>query len=87
MLAVTDAASEHIANLLDNRETETDAVVRLVVQDEGLTMVLDSANPDDVTYDHLGRTVLVMKPDLAEQLDGKTLQVEQSEGDARLTLN
>ena len=87
MLAVTDAASEQLANLLDSRETDVDAVVRLVLKDDRLTMVLDTANPDDLTFDHLGRTVLALQPDLARQLDGKTLEVEQSEGKTRLTLN
>jgi Fe-S cluster assembly iron-binding protein IscA len=88
MLTLTDAATEHIANLLDETDTPDDTAIRLVASEEGLAMVADNAKPEDTTFDHDGKTVLVMDQQVADALDGRTLDVaETDEGNKSLAIS
>ena len=87
MLTVTDDAKVHLANLLEHNEVPDGTAVRLVVAEQGLAMTTDSPGDQDATFDHDGRTVLVMENEIAEQLDGRTLDVEQTDDGTELKVS
>lgn len=87
MLTVTQDAKAHLANLLEHNNVPDGTAVRLVVAEQGLAMTTDSPGNEDATFDHEGRTVLVMENDIAEQLDGRTLDVEETDDGAELKVS
>jgi Fe-S cluster assembly iron-binding protein IscA len=82
MLTVTDAAGAHLAQLLDDHGLAEDVAVRFVVEEQGIAMRQDNQRPGDATFEHEGRTVLVMDSQVSELLTEDTLDIE----DAKLTL-
>lgn len=87
MLTVTDDAKAHIADLLDQNDAPEGTAVRLVPAQQGLALAPDSPTEDDTTFDHNGRTVLVIKPTIAEQLDGRTIDVAATDQGKELRLS
>jgi len=79
MLTVTPAASEHLANLIDESKGPEGLAVRLVVQEQGLALTPSEPKPDDTTFEHDGRTVLVVDPRAAEMLSERTIDIQQTE--------
>lgn len=75
MLTVTDDARAHFAKLLDGANVPDESVVRIVAQEQGLALAPDVARDGDETFDHDGKTVLVIQPELATHLEGMTLDV------------
>lgn len=75
MLTVTEGAREHVAKLLDQANVPDESVVRIVSQAEGLALMPDMARDGDETFEHAGKTVLVIQPELTQHLEGKTLDV------------
>lgn len=86
MLNVTEAAGEYLVQLLDKAEAPTDTAVRLVVEGRQLTMTLDKPNPEDATFDHEGRTVLLVDGVLSSALAERTLDVKAGEDREQLAL-
>lgn len=86
MLTVTDAAAEHLSGMLDEANAEDNMAARLVPTDQGLELALDAANPSDQTFEHGGKTVLVIDEKLGEMLAGRTLDVQTTEQGTGLTL-
>jgi Fe-S cluster assembly iron-binding protein IscA len=88
MLTVTDAASQHLAAILAQESVPDEAAIRLVHEGQSLGMQADTARPDDVTFEHDGRTILLLDPQVAELLTDETLDLEnesltlQQSGDA-----
>ncbi len=87
MLNMTDAAGEHLVVLLDNANAPDEAAVRLVMSEGGLGMRADTAKPEDVTFEHDGRTVLLASKDVADALDGRTLDAVETENGTGLTIS
>ena len=86
MLTVTPEACAHMADLLERNRITEPQTIRLVPGEQGLGLRPDAPKPGDATFDHDGRTVLTMDQGLAEQLDGRTLDVDLAEGRAQLKL-
>lgn len=87
MLSVTDAACEHFAQMLDQANAPEGTSIRLVAKEEGLGIQPDSSREGDSTYDHDGRTVLVVEERIAQGLGEHTIDVEgQTEGEPRLVI-
>jgi Fe-S cluster assembly iron-binding protein IscA len=84
MLRVTETACEHLAGILSAENAPEDLAARLFVGDrgvfgdEGLKLTVDDVRPDDTTFKHVDRTVLVLDPVAKEYLVGKTLDVERT---------
>jgi len=78
MLTLTPQASEHLANLLNESDAPDEAAVRLVVREQGLALATDEPKPEDTTFDHDGKTVLVLDQQVAEALADRTIDVEDS---------
>jgi len=86
MLTVTPEACEHMADLMERNNISEPQTIRLVPGQQGLGLTPDAPKPGDATFDHDGKTVLTMERGLADQLDGRTLDVERSEGQVHLKL-
>lgn len=86
MLTVTPEACAHMADLIERNKIPEPQTIRLVPGQQGLGLTPDQPRPGDATFDHDGRTVLTMEQSLAEQLDGRTLDVDKADGQAQLKL-
>jgi Fe-S cluster assembly iron-binding protein IscA len=87
MLTLTEAAGEHLTQVLDNSKAPEQIAVRLVAGENGLAMAADQPKPEDTTFDHNGRTVLVLDQQVAQALDARTLDVEETDKGRTLTLS
>ncbi|MHC5023233.1 MAG: hypothetical protein ACYTGG_04895 [Planctomycetota bacterium] len=86
MFTVTDAAAEHLSDLLEQAEAPADVAVRFVLSDEGLGLELDNEKPGDATFNHETRVVLLLDEMIVALLDNRTLDLEDDEDGAALTL-
>jgi len=86
MFTVTAAAEEHLAGVLREANAPDDVAVRLVSERGQLQLRADSAQPEDTTFEHDGRTVLLVDQQVNELLDGHTLGVEEGDDGRRLSL-
>lgn len=86
MLNASDAACAFLGQLLVESDAPDDAAVRFVIDGNSLSLQLDDEKPGDATFNHEGRTVLVVDEDISKILDGKTLDLEESEEGPKLTL-
>lgn len=87
MLTMTEAAGGYLNNLLENSDAPEQLAVRLMVDQEGLTAVIDEERPGDTTYQHQGRKVLVLDSQAAEALSAKTLDLKPTEEGQKLGLS
>ena len=54
-------------------------VVRFYLEGETLEVKMDAEKPDDAKFAHEGKTVLVIDRELSKHLDGKTLDVQDTD--------
>ena len=87
MFQVTPAAEAHLAGMLAEASAPEDTAVRLVNEEDRLRLEADNPQPQDTTFEHDGRTVLVVDPRVAELLDGHTLGVEEGDEGTQLALS
>jgi len=78
MLNVTDDAKVFLKGLIDQNSVPEDATIRLTAGPQGLGLAPDKASDDDTTFEHDGRTVLAVAEPIATQLDGKSIDVNQT---------
>jgi hypothetical protein len=87
MLIVTDAAKALLAEMLNEHEAaETDAA-RLVPEEADYTLHIDTPQPEDETYEHGGRTVLLLTPSVTEALDQMVLDTTKTDEGTELALH
>jgi len=86
MLAISDDAKELLRDVLEPRGQPGQAL-RLSETAEGLEVTLDQAAEDDVIHDVAGRDVLIVQRDLADKMDGTTIQREESRDGPRLAIS
>jgi Fe-S cluster assembly iron-binding protein IscA len=88
MFAITTQARAHLAQILAAADTpdEDEPVIRMFLGQENLGLALDLEKPEDSKYDHEGNTVLVVDEKLTQALEGKTLDVMQTDEGESLTL-
>jgi Fe-S cluster assembly iron-binding protein IscA len=84
MLIVTKAATAHLAHVLADAPEGT--AVRLTLNERSLTPRLDTPRDNDVSFEHQGRTVLLMEPELAGFLTDRVLDFRGKEGESHLIL-
>ncbi|MFQ5915534.1 MAG: hypothetical protein ACE5JS_20380 [Nitrospinota bacterium] len=87
MLNLTEAAGAHLANLLGEAEAPEDVAMRIVVQQNRLSLTLDKERPGDDTLAHEGRAVLVLDPGVSELLTERTLDVAETDEGPKLTIH
>lgn len=86
MFTVTDDARAHLKTILEDNNVPDEQSVRLFLGSNGLGLTPDAENEQDTTFDHDGRTVLVVDQTLAEQLGERTMDIEQTEGGPQIKL-
>ena len=87
IFAITTEARAHFAQVLAAADIpeEDGPVIRMFLGKEGLGLALDDVKPEDTKYEHEGNTVLMVYEKLTHALDGKTLDVGQTnEGESLL---
>jgi len=86
MLTLTSAASTHLSKVLDDIKANEEEAVRVILDDDGFTLELDSQQSEDITFAYEGKTVLLLDDQLSELLSENTLDIEQTEEGPALTL-
>jgi len=87
MLTLTQAAGEHLSKLLDESDANDEAAVRLVAREQGLALAADQPRPEDTTFEHDGKTVLILDQQVAEALADRTLDVQDTENGKALSIS
>jgi Fe-S cluster assembly iron-binding protein IscA len=87
MITVTNDACAYLAEMLDNAGVPDGTAARVIINEEGIGLAPDTPNDDDATFDHQGRTVLVLQQQLADQLDDRTLDTVDTEEGKGLALS
>ena len=79
MLTITESAGAHLAQLLVENNASEDTAIPFLLVGEQLRPSLDNVRPGDVTFEHEGRTVLVLDEPLSNQLADNTLDLKEVE--------
>jgi Fe-S cluster assembly iron-binding protein IscA len=77
MLTVTEQAAAHLDQILSSKHSEQGFAIRFLFEKGKVKLVLDEKRPDDITFEHDDRTVLVMNPRVSRLLQQKTLDVQE----------
>ncbi len=87
MLTVTESAAAHLAKMLDGAGAPEGVAARIKVTAQGgLRLSMDNPRPDDETFEHGERTVLLLDRQTCDSIGERTLGLSRkTEGDA-LTL-
>jgi Fe-S cluster assembly iron-binding protein IscA len=86
VLAVTEAAKTHLAQMLADVGAPEDVVIRIIVREGGLVLALDNMGVQDAAFAHEERTVLVLDAQVSQLLDEKTLDIEDTEEGPQLAI-
>jgi hypothetical protein len=86
MLTVTAAARDRLLSKLDRRKAADDVAMRFTRKKDGWRLRLDRARPDDTTFTHGGRNVLLLDAAVAKGMAALTLGVSRTETGERLKL-
>ena len=76
MLTVTDAAGSRLAQMLGQQRLVEGLAIRFVYEGRGIVIQQDSERRGDTTFQHEGRTVLLLDAQISEQLTELTLDLE-----------
>lgn len=87
MMTLTEAAGEHLAEILGNSDVPESVAVRFVCKESEISLSLDNQKPGDATFEHQGKTVLLLDQHAAEYLDGATVDTEHTDAGAKLFLS
>jgi Fe-S cluster assembly iron-binding protein IscA len=87
MLTVTDNARAHLTQLIEESNAPEDMAIRFVLDDKQIAPKLDSVHTDDATFDHNGRTVLILDENISQALTSHTLDVQDTDAGPRLMLS
>lgn len=85
MLTMTDQAGARLIQLLGDSTGES--VIRIVKRKRRLRLRRDQARPQDATFAHDGRIVLVLDERVSRSLSSRTLDIRQTDLGPRLKLN
>ena len=88
MFVLTDTAREHLSSLLAEIGADGDMALRITVEGFSLSLQPDSPGEGDMVYSHGDRPLVVVDGDvLSTFLEGKTLDIEEIDGNKRITLS
>ncbi len=76
MLTVSYTAGEHLDLMLAEANVPDDAVVRVVVEGDVISLEIDTARPGDTTFDHAEKVVLAIDEQVSELLADMKLDVK-----------
>jgi hypothetical protein len=86
MLTVTEAASIHLAKVLDNANASADAAVRFVAADDTIKPTLDHIRSGDVRFEFAGKTILALDEQMSLTLSDTILDVDDDSDGTQLIL-
>ena len=86
MFTITYVAGDYLTELLDDANASEETAVRFVIEDNTLTPKLDTARLGDATFDHEGRTVLVLDTSVVQAVGDSTLDVHATDAGPQLVL-
>ena len=86
MLSLSYITGEHLAYMLAKVNAPEDAVMRAVVQDGEYGLKIDTVQPDDATFAHGERIVLVINEQVSKLLADMKLDVEVTGEEPELVL-
>jgi hypothetical protein len=86
MLTVTNAALERLSRKLARKKAATDMALRFKRTEGRWRLRLDRARPDDATFTHQGRKVLLLDEAASKAMTTMTLGVGDTEAEPRLRL-
>ncbi len=86
MLTLSYTAGECLDLLLAEANAPDDAAIRMVVDGDGFSLEIDTARPDDTTFDHGEKVVLAIDAQVSELLADKKLNVTFIEEEPELIL-
>ncbi|MHC4063873.1 MAG: hypothetical protein ACYSUI_05155 [Planctomycetota bacterium] len=78
MLTVTAGAGTRLAHIIDRQERLEEVAVPLTHDGRRIAMTTDEERPGDATFEHKGRTVLLLDERVSRLLEDETLDVQQS---------
>ncbi len=84
MVTITYTAAEHIAYMLSEHQVHDDVVVRIKWTKGDVEMQPDKIRPDDETFDHNGKVVLVLDQQTSQLLGDKTIDLTADEDGSHL---
>jgi len=86
MLTVSESAGARLAHKLDKKQVAADIAMRFVRDEQrsGWTIRPDRARPEDVTFAHSGRTVLLLDELASRSLSHRMLDVKVTDEGPRL---
>ena len=87
MLTVTESAGAHLSTLLNEADAPEDVAVRFILDGQNLAMALDNEQPEDKTFDHEGKTILLLDNQISELLADKTLDIQIADDGPQLALS
>ena len=87
MIGVTEKAKIEMTKILADKVDHPEACLRLRVSDEGnLGLGIDIERPEDKIVEYQGVTLLVVQPDLADNLTNIAIDVEDGEEGNQLVI-
>ena len=86
MFMLTEAAGLYLTRVLEDAKAPDDTAVRLVQEADALRPTLDQTRAGDTVFDHDGRHVLLLAPEVSQRLLSSRLDVQQTEQGPRLTI-
>lgn len=88
MLTVTENAKQLLKTTLREHSEDPETGIRLSIKEGGqFGIVLDSESEGDQVVEHEGDKVLLVAPGLSTILEGKTLDVQDTEDGQKLFLS
>ncbi len=86
-LIVTERASVHLHEALDNTPHEDNEVLRLIQSQGEFSLLLDKQQEDDQVIEHAKSAVMVIEPEVSQSLSGVTLDVIETPEGSKLSLS
>jgi Fe-S cluster assembly iron-binding protein IscA len=84
MINVTDKAAEVLHRSLEENEESDDDMFRIEMTDEGIGLALGAEREGDQLIQHDQRAVLAIEHDLAQALDGASIDAVETPDGTRL---
>ncbi|HVW01472.1 MAG TPA: hypothetical protein VHB77_14065, partial [Planctomycetaceae bacterium] len=85
-MQMTHTAGARLQVLLEERKVPSEEVVRITQGKKRLRLCRDRQRPDDATFAHNGRVVLVLAPTVAASLETRRLELAETTAGPRLRL-
>ncbi len=77
MFRMTPAAAARLASMLARQQAAPNVAMRLSYNGRGVSFAPDRPRPDDTTFEHEGRIVLLLDPDTARLVEDEWLDVQR----------